>query len=90
MHALLQWNNCIYSAAYCNEILSGNNESKRNENIFIRTFRSPLVAQNFDSSKQRLWVNKAALTSTHNLWFAAKLRNKFTPETPVLLYKSGI
>ena len=43
MHALLQWNNCIYIAALFDEISSQNNKSERNDNIFIRTFRSPHV-----------------------------------------------
>ena len=43
MHALLRWNNCIHIAALFAEISSRNNKSERNDNSFIRTFRSPLV-----------------------------------------------
>ena len=43
MHALLQENNCIYIVALFEEISSRNNKSERNENIFIRIFRSPHV-----------------------------------------------
>ena len=43
MHALLQWIDCIYIAALFDEISSRNNKRERNDNIFIRTFRSPHV-----------------------------------------------
>ena len=42
-------------------------------------------------SKHRLWVlDKAVLTSTHNLCIWAEIRKiMYTPVNPVLLYKSG-
>ena len=42
-------------------------------------------------SKHSLWVHvfEAALLSTHNLCFRAKIRKVYTTINPTLLYKSG-
>ena len=43
IHALLQWNNYIYIVALFAEISSRKIKSEKNDNSFIRTFRSSLV-----------------------------------------------